>query len=157
MRPTGSSTTRLLLTRRTGTSRKTIRSLNLRIVSNLCPTTSRFYLQPMTRQKASRRHRNRTSMANTTALPILCVHVCGKCLRAVLASPLYLQERGASAERSQVYRSERESLMSSSSQDPTTRSTGKLVGTGKPVAVFSSQSRLPIETIFLETSTGFWE
>ena len=69
-------------------------------------------------------------------------------LRALLASPLYLQERGASAERSQVYRSERESLMSSSSQDPTTISTGKLVGTGKPVAVFSSQSRLPIETNF---------
>ena len=34
-------------------------------------------------------------------------------LRALLASPLYLQERGASAERSQVYHSERENLMSS--------------------------------------------
>ena len=55
-------------------------------------------------------------------------------LRALLASPLHLQERGASAERSQVYHSERESLMSSSSQDPTTG------GTGKPVAVFSSKT-----------------
>ena len=52
-------------------------------------------------------------------------------LRALLASPLYLQERGASAERSQVYHSERENLMSRSSQDQTTG------GTGKPVAVFS--------------------
>ena len=34
-------------------------------------------------------------------------------LRALLASPLYLQERGASAERSPVCHSERENLMSS--------------------------------------------
>ena len=61
-------------------------------------------------------------------------------LRALLASRLNLQERGASAERSQVYHSERESLMSCSSQDP------KPVGTGKPVAVFSSQSRLNQDT-----------
>ena len=65
-------------------------------------------------------------------------------LRA-LPSPLYLQEREASVERSQVYHSERQNLMSSSSQDPTS--------TGKPVAMFSSQNRLnqdtfPIETIF---------
>ena len=46
-------------------------------------------------------------------------------LRALLASPLYLQERGAS---------ERESLMSSSSQDP--RSV-----TGKVVALFSSKKK----------------
>ena len=57
-------------------------------------------------------------------------------IRALLASPWYLPEREASAERSQVYHSERESLMSSSSQDP------KPVGTGKLVAVFSSQNRL---------------
>ena len=63
-------------------------------------------------------------------------------LRAFLASPRYVQEREASAERSQVYHSERESLMSSSSQDP------KPVGTGKPVAVFSSQNRLNHETFF---------
>ena len=59
-------------------------------------------------------------------------------LRA-LASPLYSQERGAIAERSQVHHSERENLMSSSSQDPTS--------TGKPVAVFSSQSRLNQDTL----------
>ena len=46
-------------------------------------------------------------------------------LRVLLPSPLYLQEREANAERSQVYHSQRENLMSSSSQDPT--STGKLV------------------------------
>ena len=45
-------------------------------------------------------------------------------LRALLASPLYFQEREASAERAQVCHSERENLMSSSSQDPT--STGNL-------------------------------
>ena len=61
-------------------------------------------------------------------------------LRALLASPLSLQERGASAERSQVYHSEREKMMSSSSQDPTTG------GTFKPVAVFSSQSKLNQDT-----------
>ena len=39
-------------------------------------------------------------------------------LRALLASPLYLQEREANAKRSQVCHSERENLMSTSSQDP---------------------------------------
>ena len=39
-------------------------------------------------------------------------------IRVLLASPLYLQEREANAERSQVYHSEPENLMSSSSQDP---------------------------------------
>ena len=61
-------------------------------------------------------------------------------LRTLVASPLYLQERGASAGRSQVYHSERENLMSSSSQDPTSGGTGKLV------AVFSSQSMLNLDT-----------
>ena len=37
-------------------------------------------------------------------------------IRALLASPRYLLEREASAERSQVYRTEREALMSRSSQ-----------------------------------------
>ena len=37
-------------------------------------------------------------------------------IRALLASPRYLPERDASAERSQIYHSEREGLMSSSSQ-----------------------------------------
>ena len=41
-------------------------------------------------------------------------------LLALLASPLCLQERGASAEQSQVYHSDRENLISSLSQDPTT-------------------------------------
>ena len=39
-------------------------------------------------------------------------------IRALLASPLYFQERQANAERLQVYQSLRENLMSSSSQDP---------------------------------------
>ena len=39
-------------------------------------------------------------------------------IRALLASPLYLKEREANAERSHVYHSERENLMFSSSQDP---------------------------------------
>ena len=65
---TRSSTTRLLITRRTCTSQKMIRSLNLRTVSNPCPTTSRFYLQPITRRRGSRRHRNRTSMTNNFVL-----------------------------------------------------------------------------------------
>ena len=59
-------------------------------------------------------------------------------IRALLASTLYLQERGASAERSQVYHSERENLMSSSSLDPTS--------TGKHVALFSSKNRLNQDT-----------
>ena len=59
-------------------------------------------------------------------------------LLALLASPLYLQERGASAERSQVYHFERENLMSSSFQDP--------ISTGKPVVLFSSQNRLNQDT-----------
>ena len=57
---------------------------------------------------------------------------------ALLASPLYLQERGANAERSQVKLSVRENLMSGSSQDPTS--------TGKCVALFASQNRLNQET-----------
>ena len=75
-------------------------------------------------------------------------------LRAMLASPLYPQEREASAERSQVYHSERENLMSSLSQDPT--------GKGKPVAVFSSQNRLNQDIFsdrdeFSLKTSGFWE
>ena len=54
-------------------------------------------------------------------------------IRALLASLLYLPEREASADRSQVYLSVREKLMSSSSQDPKS--------TRKPVALFSSKNR----------------
>ena len=39
-------------------------------------------------------------------------------IRALLASPLCMQERETNADRSQVYHSVRENLMSSSSQDP---------------------------------------
>ena len=53
-------------------------------------------------------------------------------LRALMASPLHLQERESSTERSQVYHSERENVMCSSSQDP--------ISTGKLVALFSSQN-----------------
>ena len=53
-------------------------------------------------------------------------------LRALVASPLHLQERESSAERSQVYHSERENVKCSSSQDP--------ISTGKLVALFSSQN-----------------
>ena len=52
-------------------------------------------------------------------------------IRALLASPRYLPEREASAERSQVHHSERDSLMSSSSQGL------KFIGTGELVALFS--------------------
>ena len=58
-------------------------------------------------------------------------------LRDLLASQLYLQERGASAARSQVYHFERENMMSSSSQDPTS--------TVNLVAEFSSQGGLKRE------------
>ena len=56
-------------------------------------------------------------------------------VRALLASPRYLLEREASAERFQIYHSEREGLMSSSSQSL------NFVSTGKPVAWLSPQKR----------------
>ena len=57
-------------------------------------------------------------------------------IRALLASPWCLSEREASAERSQVYHLERESLMSSSSQGL------NFTSTKEPVALFSHQSSL---------------
>ena len=57
-------------------------------------------------------------------------------IRALLASPRYLLEREASAEQSQINHSEREGLMSSSSQSL------NFTGTGELVALFSHQSRL---------------
>ena len=57
-------------------------------------------------------------------------------IRALLASPRYLLEREAFAERTQIYHSEREGLLSSSSQSL------NFVSTGKPVAWLSHQSRL---------------
>ena len=59
-------------------------------------------------------------------------------IRALLASPLYLLEREASAGRSQVYHSVRENLMSGSSQVPKS--------TGGPVALSSSKNRSNQET-----------
>ena len=53
-------------------------------------------------------------------------------IRALLASPRYLPEREASAERSEIYHSEREGLVSSSSKSL------NFIGTGKPVAWLST-------------------
>ena len=66
-------------------------------------------------------------------------------IRALLASPRYLLEREASAERSQVY-SERDGLMSSSSQGLNS------IGTGQPVALISHQRRLNQDAFFQERS-----
>ena len=57
-------------------------------------------------------------------------------IRALLASPRYLPEREASAARFQIYHSEREGSMPSSSQSL------NVIGTGKPVAWLSHQQRL---------------
>ena len=65
-------------------------------------------------------------------------------LRALLASPRYLSEREAGAERSQVYHSERESLMSRSSQGLI------FMSTGRSVALFSQQSWLNQGALFRE-------
>ena len=62
-------------------------------------------------------------------------------IRALLASPQYLTEREASAERSQVYHSEREGLMSSSSPGL------NFTGTGELVSLFSHQRRLRQDAI----------
>ena len=83
--------------------------------------------------------------AESIATPLPGSDIDDEQLRALLASPLYLQEQEASAERSHVYHSERENLMSSSSQGP--------ICTGKPVALFSSQNRLRQETF---SDSRFW-
>ena len=56
-------------------------------------------------------------------------------IRALLASPLYLQEREASADRSQVYHYVRENLVSMSSSSQVRKSTEK------PVELFSSKRK----------------
>ena len=76
--------------------------------------------------------------AESIATPPLDSDLDDEKLRALLASPLDMQEREASAERSQVYHSERENLMPSSSRDP--------ISTGKLAALFSSQNRLYQDT-----------
>ena len=109
----------LLTTRWTCTSPKTLRSLNLRIyASNSCLSTSRSQLQPMTSAESIATHPESDFD--------------GEQLRTLLASPLYLQEWGASILNGKTW--------CPISQDPTTG------GTGKPVAVFSSQNRLKKET-----------
>ena len=121
--PTGS-----LITRRTCTSLKTISSLNLRIVSNLRPTTRHFKFQPITRRKATRRHQNRTSMTNNF---VLCwLHHC-----------TYRSEEQVQNDHKLITLNEKTWWPVSSSQDPTTGGTGKLV------EVFSSQSRLNQDTL----------
>ena len=110
------SSSSLLGTRFTGTSPKTSSSLN----------TREYVSGPF-----------------ATPLPESDLH--DEQLRALLASPLCLQEREASAERSQVYHSERENLMSSSSQDPFKPKKFELRN------VFSQRG------FSRRTSTGFWE
>ena len=61
-------------------------------------------------------------------------------IRALLASPLYMQERAENADRSQVYHSVRENLMSSSSEDPKS--------TGRPVAFVFKQKQVESRTVF---------
>ena len=101
MSPTGSSTTRSLLNRTILPAMKTIRLTKLRVMSKLCPTTSNCCLPLKILLKALLRLKE--------------ADLDDEQIRALLASPRYLLERGESAERSQVYHSERESLMSSSS------------------------------------------
>ena len=64
-------------------------------------------------------------------------------IRALLASPLYLQEREANAERSQVFDSTRENFKSSSSKDP--------ISTARPVALFASKKQVESRRFFLKT------
>ena len=60
-------------------------------------------------------------------------------MRNLLASPLYLQEREASADRSRVYHSFRENSMSSSSHFRESA--------GNPAAVFSHKRKSSPETL----------
>ena len=82
-------------------------------------------------------------------------------LRALLSSPLYLQERWASAEQSQVDHSEREGLMSSSFQSLNFMSTGQSISRSDK---FRETCRIVFKPhffkrkdFFLKTSIGFWE
>ena len=71
-------------------------------------------------------------------------------IRTMLASPLYLQEREASADRSRVYHSLSENSLSSSSHFRES--------TGKPFALFSNRRKSSQEALsdrlFLRTPTG---
>ena len=95
MSPTGSSTTRSFMNRRILLAPKTIRLPRLGVMSNLCPTTSHYCLL--------------LNSIESIATPQE-ADLDDEQIRAPLASPRYLPEREASAERSQVYHyhSERE-------------------------------------------------
>ena len=111
-----------------GISRKTSISLNTRILPNTRIYVSNTFFHQPTYDSAER-----------IATPPPDSDLDDDQIRALLASPLYLQEREANAERSQVYHHVRENLMSSSSQDP--------ISMGRPGALlFSSKNRLNPET-----------
>ena len=115
----------LVKTRITGISPKTTSLPNTKIyVSNL------FFHQP---SRAST-----CDSAESIVRPPPDSDLDNEQIRALLASPLYLQDREANAERSQVYHTERENLMSSSSQDPIRR--------WDPSRCFSSKNRSNQET-----------
>ena len=68
-------------------------------------------------------------------------------IRALLASPRYVPEREARAERPQVYHSEREGLMSSSPQGL------NFTGTGESVALFFTLEKVESRRVFREEAT----
>ena len=110
------------MNRRIKPALKTIRLPKSRVMSNPFPTTSHCYLL----LKILFESIATPQEADLNDEPI----------RALLASPRHLPEQDASAERSQVCHSEKEGLMSSSSQGL------NVIGTGRPVALFSHQSQL---------------
>ena len=119
MSPTGSSTTRSLMNRRPWLALKTMRPLKIEDHVKALSYNQSFLSSTQ-------------DSAESTATPQE-TDFDDEQIRALLASPRYPPEREASAERSPVYHW---SLMSSSSQGL------KSVGTGRPVALFSRQSRL---------------
>ena len=86
MSPTGSSTTRSLMNRRIVPTLKTIRLPKLRVMSKLCPTTSHCCTQDSIESIATHQEADLDDEQ----------------IRALLASPRYLPEREASAERSHL-------------------------------------------------------
>ena len=120
--PTGSSTTRSLMNRRISPALKPIRFPKLRVMSNLLPHNQSLLSSTQ-------------DSIESVAMPQE-ADLDDEQIRSLLASPRYLPEREASAERSQVYHSEREGSMSSSSQGLNFKGTGELV------ALCSHQNRL---------------
>ena len=121
----------------TGTSPQTVSSLNTRIyASDPCPSTSRSEHQPITNSAASRRSWSRTLLTNTF---VLCwLHHC-----------TYRSEEQVQNDRTVIILNEEAWCPV---QDPATGGPGKLVGAGKLVAVFSSQSRLNQDTCPVEAN-----